>query len=434
MADDAPASGSAGTPEPATELVDDAGAQPTSRRWLRALGWVIVVVGLTTVLLAMIFLVLTRNPAIDEFYDPPDRIVGAPGTVLRSEPFLGALPPDSVGWRVMYVSTDADDFPIAVTGLVVAPAVAPEGPRPVLAWAHGTTGIGRACAPSISEDPFAGIPDMTGALEEGWVITLTDYPGLGTPGPHPYLVGQSEGRAVLDSVRAAHDLDLHLDDDDIGGEIDDRYAIWGHSQGGHAALFAGQLSETYMPEQELVGVAALAPATLLQDNLAAIEGTDMGKVLTVFTIASWTAVYPDLPDDTLSADASRPAQRLTGACTNQPSRPRVAIDGALLPDPVAAIDPFTDPAWTARLEQNSPDPAGVVGPLLVAQGLADEIIVPPVTEEWTRRRCAAGGVTQWQTFAGVTHEGIVDQGGELALDWTIERFEGAEPPADVCPP
>jgi hypothetical protein len=34
----------------------------------------------------------------------------------------------------------------------------------------------------------------------------TDYPGLGTPGVHAYLMGESEGRAVLDSVRAARNL------------------------------------------------------------------------------------------------------------------------------------------------------------------------------------------------------------------------------------
>src|SRR5690606_11859805 len=139
-----------------------------------------------------------------------------------------------------------------------------------------TTGIARPCAPSNTADPLKGIPDMTGALEQGWVIALTDYPGLGTPSPHPYLVGESEGRAVLDSVRAVHALDDELG---LGVDLDDRYAIWGHSQGGQAALFAGQLAADYLGDHPLVGVAALAPATKLTDNLDAVIGTRAGNIL-----------------------------------------------------------------------------------------------------------------------------------------------------------
>ena len=215
---------------------------------------------------AVVFALVTRNPSVGAFYDPPDELRGAPGTILRSEPFDDGLPDGARGWKVLYVSTDEHDQPIAVSGLVIVPTDPAPGPHPVLAWAHGTTGIARPCAPSVTDDPLEGIPDMTGPLERGWVITLTDYPGLGTPSPHPYLVGQSQGRAVLDSVRAAHNLDTGLD-------LDDRYAIWGHSQGGHAALFAGQLASAYLPDFPLVGVAALSPATRLQDNLAAVEGT-----------------------------------------------------------------------------------------------------------------------------------------------------------------
>jgi hypothetical protein len=106
--------------------------------------------------------------------------------VLRSEPFADGLPDGTRGWRVLYASTDGDGDAIAVSGLVIAPDDATEGPHPVLAWAHGTTGIARACAPSLTNQPHQGIADMSGSLEQGWVIALTDYPGLGTPGPHPY--------------------------------------------------------------------------------------------------------------------------------------------------------------------------------------------------------------------------------------------------------
>jgi alpha-beta hydrolase superfamily lysophospholipase len=372
------------------------------------------------------FVVATRNPTPGAFYDSPDDLDSGPGTILRSEPFSAGLPSDARGWKVLYTSTDAGGDPVAVSGLVIAPAAPAPGPHPVLAWAHGTTGIARACAPSLSDDPLEGIPDMTGPLERGWVITLTDYRGLGTAGPHPYLVGDTAGRDVLDSVRAVHQLD-------IGIELADEYAIWGHSQGGHAALFAGQLAAGYLPELSLAGVAALAPATTLQDNLAAIEGTQIGNVLTIFAIRAWTAHYPDIPDGTLDERARRPAERLARQCLNQPSRFRLLADALLLPATVAAIDPTTDPRWARRLDENTPAPAGITAPVFVAQGLADDTIVPPVTEAWTTRRCATASPTVWRTYPDVNHIAVVGPGGTDALSWTLDRFDGTTP-ATTCPP
>ena len=392
------------------------------KRWLVGIGvGLAFVVGVTVVL----FLWATRNPSVDAFYDPPDDLSAPPGTILRSEPFDRGIPPGSRGWKVLYTSTDPDGDPIAVSGLVIAPADPPPGPRPVLAWSHGTLGIARPCAPSISDEPLAGTPDMAGPLAQGWVLTLTDYPGLGTPSPHPYLVGESEGRAVLDSVRAAHLLDT-------GIELEDRYAIWGHSQGGHAALFAGQLAVSYLPEYPLVGVAALAPATTLQNNLGAIERRELGNVLTIFTVQSWIDVYPDIPDGTLTSRARGPAERIARACLNQPSRFRIVINGLTLPDTIVAVDPTTDPVWTARLDQNTPDPGGIASPLFIAQGLIDEIIVAHVTAAWTTARCDAGAPTQWKAYPATGHLEVVEPGGADALAWTIDRFDASAPP-NACP-
>jgi acetyl esterase/lipase len=377
------------------------------------------------VAVAVVFVVVTRNPEPGAFYDPPDDVSAPPGTILRSESFDEGVPTGARGWRVLYVSTGEDDRPIAVSGLIIAPSEPASGPHPVLAWAHGTTGIARACAPSLTDEPLKGIPDMTGPLDQGWVIALTDYPGLGTPGPHPYLVGPSEGYAVLDSVRAAHALDT-------GVELDDRYAVWGHSQGGHAALFAGQLAADYLPDYHLVGVAGLAPATRLRENLAAIEGTEAGDVLTIFAVEAWSAFYPDIPDNTLADAARRPARRLAGVCINQPSRFRVPIIGLTLPDDIVAIDPTTDPIWTARLDDNTPDPGGIAAPLFVAQGLADEVISPDVTMDWTVDRCTTGAATTWRTYPDVNHPAIVGPGGTDALSWTIDRLDGI-PPTNQCP-
>ena len=87
--------------------------------------------------------------------------------------------------------------------LVVPPGPAPAGGRTVIAWGHPTTGIVPRCAPSrvfFVLQTFQGLREM---VRRGHVVVATDYPGLGTPGPHPYLVGVSEGRAVLEVRRPA---------------------------------------------------------------------------------------------------------------------------------------------------------------------------------------------------------------------------------------
>ncbi len=396
------------------------------RRWLRWVLWIVGGLAILVIGAVVVFFVVTRNPEPGTFYAPPDDLSAAPGTILRSEPFDDGIPGDAQAWKILYVSSDEDNQPVAVSGLVIAPRHPPPGSRPVLAWAHGTIGIDRACAPSNAAEPLKGIPDMTGPLDRGWIITLTDYPGLGTPGPHPYLVGSSEGRAVLDSVRAVHQLDM-------GIPVDDRYAIWGHSQGGHAALFAGQLADMYLPDLRLVGVAALSPATSLADNLAAVEGTEAGNILTIFAAESWTEYYPDIPSGTLTDRARRPAERLAEICLDQPSRFRIVVAGPTLPDEILAIDPTSDPIWTARLAQNTPDPEGITVPLLVAQGLADEIIAPNVTLAWVTVRCEADLPTVWHTYPEINHPGVVGPGGADALAWTIDQFDGKTTTTSQCP-
>jgi hypothetical protein len=177
-------------------------------------------------------------------------IAGAPGTLIHQEPMSGA-PLDAKSYRVLYRSTGLKGEPIAVSGVVVVPRgpAPPEG-RPIVAWAHPTTGIVPHCAPSLAHFFFQQVQGVRDMVERGWIVAATDYPGLGTPGPHPYLLGVSEGRAVLDSLRAAKIL--------AGKEAGKRAALWGHSQGGQAVLFAGLLASTYVLHPIVGGDSQLA--------------------------------------------------------------------------------------------------------------------------------------------------------------------------------
>jgi Secretory lipase len=158
-----------------------------------------------------------------DFYAAPDPVPDDEhGTLVRYEPVDGVDVGGATAWRIMYVSESLEGEPIVVTGTaLVPPGAAPTGGRPVLTIAHGTSGIADECAPS--KHPAATELSLMGPfVDAGYLVVLSDYEGLGTSGRHPYLVGESEGRGVLDAALAARELP----DADAG----DQLSIFGYSQ------------------------------------------------------------------------------------------------------------------------------------------------------------------------------------------------------------
>src|SRR5271168_882977 len=212
-----------------------------------------------------------------------EELAGPPGTLIRSEP-MSFAPDGAQAYRVLYRSIGMHGEPTAVSGvIVVPPGPSPAGGRPIVAWAHPTTGVVPHCAPSLAVFVFQQMAGLRQLIEQGAIVAATDYPGLGTAGPHPYLVGDSEARAVIDSVRAARNMA------GAGGGSD--FAVWGHSQGGQASLYTGLIAKTYAPELHLVGVAAAAPATDLTALMTDDLNTAGGRNLTAMTMWSWARVF-----------------------------------------------------------------------------------------------------------------------------------------------
>ncbi len=200
----------------------------------------------------------TADPAFYDVttLDPAEVGAAEPGAVLRSEvveltgPLAGAS-----GWRILYRSTDAGGAPAVVSGMVLVPAGAPpEGGRPVVAWAHGTTGIADRCAPSATGNLFYDDYGAEGRrlLDQGFVVTATDYHGLGTPGVHTYHRSEELARATIDSVAAAHRLEG-------AAPLSPQWATVGHSEGGLAALAADERSPGALPELDYRGSVVAAP-------------------------------------------------------------------------------------------------------------------------------------------------------------------------------
>jgi len=368
---------------------------------------------------------ITRPPEPDAFADPPSALPQTPGSLIRTEPFTRGVPAGARGWRLLYSSTGLDGAPVAVTATVVVPAEPREEPLPVIAYAHGTYGVATGCAPSLAERPFAEITNLDDVVRRGWALVATDYPGLGTPGQHPYLVGDSAARAVVDSVRAARAAEL-------GVELQPRMVVWGISQGGHAALFTGRLAPELAPELELVGVAALEPPTAMAELLQAGQSRLAGTVLTAEAVYAWSRIYPELSFEEAIRDRSEAAARaLARRCLPGPSAYVALTQAAALRGRLLAIDLARDSRWRRRLDENTPA-GGIAAPLLIAQGGKDTIVLPAITRAFVAARCADGDPVTYREYGEATHLNLMAFADDDVASWTADRFAGT-PATSNCP-
>jgi len=376
---------------------------------------------------------VTPSPApparsdLEAFYRVPDPLgSGPPGSIIRSEPIplVAGLPARVTAYRILYHSESITGTDIAVSGIVVVPGrPAPAGGYRIVTWAHGTTGLAGACAPSKAGTD--AIPYLAQLLQDGYVVTATDYQGLGTDGISPYLVGQSEGQSVLDAARAARDL--------LGATASDEVLIFGHSQGGQAALFAGQIAPSYAPELFVVGVVAAAPVSDVSEFVPAVVGhaPDPLAVYTVSSLYAWSETYDDLS--------------LTSALTTRAIVMMRSIDDECI-TPLAAqfghvaADQLFRPGWEdtttvrAHEAQNEPGLAPTSAPILVIQGTADTLIpYAGTTSLVDRRLCRAeDDVVQYEAFRHAGHTNVLVAAQPDVLRWIQARLTGKGPPPDSC--
>jgi pimeloyl-ACP methyl ester carboxylesterase len=349
-----------------------------------------------------------------------------PGSLVSVQRMSGA-PDGSTAYRIIYMSTGLSGEPIPVSGVVVVPAGhVPAGGRPIVAWAHPTTGVEPQCGPSRARVFFSSVQGLRDALARGYVVTATDYPGLGISraGPHPYLVGTSEGRAVLDSVRAARQIP------DAGAS--NNFAVWGHSQGGHAALYTGLLASAYAPELHLVGVATAAPATELAELMREDQGTGGGNNITAMTLWSWSRVYGAPIDHVVTPRALPVVDRLAAMCIERwfdvldRRGPTKSLEhGFLSVNDLSDLQP-----WKHLLADNTPGPLPSRIPVFIAQGTKDNLVRPSVTVAYANGLCRRGSKVELEWLRGVGHAFAARNSARDAIAWIAGRFAGEPAPSN----
>jgi alpha-beta hydrolase superfamily lysophospholipase len=261
-------------------------------------------------------------------------------------------------------------------------------------------------------------PWLGGLLEQDVVVAATDYQGLGTPGPARALIGLSAGHAVLDAARAARGLDA--------AGASGRVVLAGHSEGGHAVLWAAELARSYAPELQVRGVATSAPGAELATILKLTEfrpaAITSGAMLIV---AAWSDAYR-VPPDVLTPAGRKAIDRVRSTCLEElasdPATPVVRPNNLL-----------TTPPWPALLARNTPGHAATPAPILIAQGTDDQVVTSAATRAQVQRLCRLGDTVQLRTWPHVGHFDLPEAASTAVAAWIGDRLTG-RPPRSTCQP
>ncbi len=308
----------------------------------------------------------------------------------------------------MYTSTTVRDATVAVTGVVVVPNTdAPPGGFPVVSWAHGTNGMADECAPSLEPQGAAPLANML--VDKGWLITATDYEGEGTPGLHPYIAGENAARNTIDIVRAARQLP--------DAPASENYVVWGHSQGGHTAMFALKIAPTYAPELHAKGVVAGAPPSQFALVYAYLKTSPFKHYLLMAAGGLNAAYGDDAPlDEVLTPEGVAMVPELENGCSGDIAAKFAAVDV----DTVTKGDPFAAPAWKKILMENDPQNFATASPLplLIIQGGNDEQIPVVSTEILAKHLCEID-----QNLAALDLSGTDPRGRHRAVRERHDRLD-----------
>jgi len=417
--------------------------------------------------LSFSFATVNANPSMPPFYADVMKMTpeGKLGQVIKQEnittPVKGAQ-----AWKIAYISSDVAGRPTISTGLVVAPVgQAPKEGRPVLAWAHGTTGTAQNCGPSQVTNPAVplnqyflvggnswtdyGIPNLEEFIKEGYVVVATDYQGLGGGGKHQYSVAGTNGRDLIDSARAA----ISMKDTGAGK----RTIFYGWSQGGGATIAAASLGD-YLNKKgaatedlQVLGFVAMAPddAAVMFQNATKDQASADKAVNGVIQLFSDNVFnFSHFAMTMWGTQAAYPNLKLTDLFTDQGSK---VVDQVLLNKCMhVTADTFNYAygnqfktllrdksvntlAWAKALIDGGVMPIKPIAPVVIYWGTKDTAVPPIMHELYQKQMCSMGAnVGRNQLPGEQTHFSTPGISAPMYLEWVKDRIAG-KPVANGCP-
>lgn len=363
-----------------------------------------------------------------DFYQAPNPLPwGAPGQFIRQEVTSAYEVQGSPvrATRILYHSRTSAGRDVAASGVVlVPPGTPPAGGWPVVVDAHGTSGIGRDCAPSLMRDLYHG-NQMLRFVRRGWAVVAPDYAGMGTAGKVEFVNAAAEANDVIDALRAAEQT-LPV--------LSHRWVLWGHSQGGGAALAVAQ-RQVHQPEPGYLGAVITSPAAdLTQATIHAAASPGLGVFVALIAkgaAESDPSIHPRL---VLTSEAFHLLHVTRAGCLGVVTAVYSGLTGPALVRPGY----LTASHLAGYLARNSTGRDPVVGPILLLQGDADVVIARASTDQVATSLCRTGATIDYRTYLGLGHDtvpgvvtGIDDGAMPDILSWIADRFVG-QPAPSTC--
>jgi predicted esterase/Ca2+-binding EF-hand superfamily protein len=326
--------------------------------------------------------------------------------------------------RMLYAGLGYHGGPRDVTGMALVPDTpVPSEGLPIVGYAHGTTGLGDNAAPSQVGFTRLEREHVARWLAAGYIVAVTDYEGLSTPGPHPYLNGEAVADDVIDAVRAARQL---------GVPTTGRWVVAGFSQGGHAALFVGLMASRYAPELDFRGTLALAPPVHMPLLIGAVtaDGARPVSILTSYLLAGLPISHPEFDPRGLLTDEG---DRLVELAATAPLVEVLRAGRGLTNDDVGTTNLHQREGVYELLDTCRVPVARFDRPVLVTAGGADDVVPLEVVERFADDLRAAGTDVEFTCHEGANHGVVLTSDVDALTSWAAGLLAAPAPPSSPAP-
>ena len=360
---------------------------------------------------------------LTDFYQTPVATIGTatPGEVVRSLP-VNSPKGFGLGFdieRILYRSNDTHDRPMVVSGYSMtptAPWIGP-GPRPVIAYAPGTSGMADRCAGSAVLGTVGSSPAILPLLLAGYRVVATDYQGLGTPGGHTYLNRIASARALLDAARTA--------DVDPGTPV----VLFGYSEGGFASAAAAELADTYAPELNLRGAYVGAPPADPTLNIDNLDNTTLGSAV-LFAVDGMINAYPERAAgirNLFDSDGNAALDAAQNWCTTDAAATAPVRTSELTRDGRPLVEQLNSPALADSTAANTVGRIAPAMPVYLSHAVEDDTV--PIEQSRTLLRLweelGADVTYREYEFPAIPYQGANHLPGALAaysdvMPWIAE--------------
>lgn len=318
------------------------------------------------------------------------------------------IPGSSSAEVITYVTIDTFGEKALSTGTVFLPqGTAPEGGWPVISWAHGTSGLGDSCAPSVAGPALAerDLPYLGNWLAQGYAVVASDYAGLGTEGLQAYLDGRTTAHNVVDMAKAGRNY---------SDQLSRKWVTVGQSQGGGAAIYTARYATEFGgPDLDYRGAVGTGTPAYIE-RLVSIGGPGMPPVALPAGLTAYVAYiaaalrysHPELGlDDILTPVGKKYVDLAETACVADLEE---QLEGVKVGDFFTA--PLTGlPNFTAVLDDYMAMPeAGFDKPFFMGHGLRDTDVPFPTTAAYVARLTANGQPVTFRPY-DADHSGTLVQ-------------------------